>query len=287
MNFLLIASLVIELLLPAWVHGQAADWQEVVWREPQVRYLLADITLGGDVEMYRKYAVEERDPDSREAIRLWDAGVRVVNLKDFERKWIKNEFGKDGRVMRIVLRGSNRTIAGNEVMLTFDMRYEQHSMRIVLAKLSLGMPTTAFEHLKADPAVGEALRGWTDGARATNAEWFELLDGKDSRQLVYRGMRTPADGAQVRLNSDMAYPETNVRYFLADMYLGGSRDFYMRVAHAAHEMGCLEAVARHDAGVTVTNLQDLERKRIDGKVVITRKGTIQRIVGADVKLSTD
>jgi hypothetical protein len=30
------------------LHGQSADWQQVVWREPQVRYLLADLTLGGN-----------------------------------------------------------------------------------------------------------------------------------------------------------------------------------------------------------------------------------------------
>ena len=26
--------------------GQSVDWQEAVWREPQVRYLLADMILG-------------------------------------------------------------------------------------------------------------------------------------------------------------------------------------------------------------------------------------------------
>lgn len=59
--------------------AQSADWQNVIWREPQVRYLLADLSLnGGKTDLYRKYATEERDPDSREAIRLWDAGVRVL-----------------------------------------------------------------------------------------------------------------------------------------------------------------------------------------------------------------
>ena len=82
--------------------AQSADWQEVVWREPQVRYLLADMTLGGNTKLYRDYALTERDPDSREAIRLWDAGARVVNPNEFERKWVTNQFGKDGRVMRIV-----------------------------------------------------------------------------------------------------------------------------------------------------------------------------------------
>ena len=39
--------------------GQSADWQNVVWREPQVRYLLADMTLnGGNRSLYRKHAAE-------------------------------------------------------------------------------------------------------------------------------------------------------------------------------------------------------------------------------------
>ena len=70
-------------LMPRPVRAQSADWQSVIWREPQVRYLLADMTLGGNTKLYRDYATAERDPDSREAIRLWDAGARVVNTNGF------------------------------------------------------------------------------------------------------------------------------------------------------------------------------------------------------------
>ena len=92
-------------LLPSRGQAQSEDWQNVIWREPQVRYLLADMTLGGNTKLYRDYATTERDPDSREAIRLWDVGARVVNTNEFERKWVTNQFGKDGCVMRVVLRG--------------------------------------------------------------------------------------------------------------------------------------------------------------------------------------
>ena len=92
----------------ARLFAQSADWQSVVWRESQVRYLLADMALGGNTKLYRDYATTERDPDSGEAIRLWDAGARAVNTNEFERKWVTNQFGKDGRVMRVVQRGSMR-----------------------------------------------------------------------------------------------------------------------------------------------------------------------------------
>jgi len=275
-------------LTPIISMAQALDWQKGTWHEPQVRYLLADMTLGGDIELYRKYATaEEKDPDSREAIRLWDAGARVVNVRDFERKRLTNEFGKDGKVMRVVFRGSGRTIMGNEVLLTSDIAFEQHAVRKVLAALSLGLPAAEFEKQRGDASVSEALRRWNCGARVTNTDWFELARKGDSRMVVYRGTDKLIDGSQVRLNSDPAYSEANVRYFLADIFLGGSRAFYVRAAQAAHEMACQEAVARYDTGVTIANLAELERKKVNGKVVITRKGSNERIRGADVKLSTD
>src|SRR5262245_34606748 len=132
-------------MIPSTSIAQSADWQDVVWREPQVRYLLADLTLGGNTKLYRDYATTERDPDSREAIRLWDAGARVVNTNEFERRWVTNQFGKDGRVMRVVFRGSNRTITGKEVLLTSDLGFQNVAARVALLHFALGNPLLATE----------------------------------------------------------------------------------------------------------------------------------------------
>ncbi len=43
-------------MLTTGSRGQSADWQNVIWREPQVRYLLADMTGSGKTDLYRKYA---------------------------------------------------------------------------------------------------------------------------------------------------------------------------------------------------------------------------------------
>lgn len=40
------------------------------------------MTLGSNAKLYRIYATTERDPDSREAIRLWDASAHVVNTNE-------------------------------------------------------------------------------------------------------------------------------------------------------------------------------------------------------------
>ena len=267
--------------------SQSADWQEVVWREPQVRYLLADMSLGGNTKLYRDYATTERDPDSREAIRLWDAGARVINTNEFERKWVTNQFGKDGRVMRIVQRGSNRTIKGREVLLSSDLHFDEAGMRLSILSFALGQPVDTAGNGMRNANTAEAVRRWKAGARVLNLNWFAARGSGPARRLYYKGTATPADGSRVQLNSDLAYPEVNARYFLADMYLGGSRDFYHRAAEAAHEMGCQEAVARFDAGVRIANLDQLERKQVDGKTLVTRKGSNERIRGMDVKLSTD
>ena len=115
-------------LMPLPGRAQSADWQSVVWRGPQVRYLLADMTLGGNTRLYRDYAVTERDPDSREAYRTgeaahemgcqeavvrFDAGVKIINLDQFERKKV------DGKTL-ITHKGSNERISGMLVKLSTD-----------------------------------------------------------------------------------------------------------------------------------------------------------------------
>ena len=283
------ASVVLSamVLCPGPARAQSADWQAVIYREPQVRYLLADLTLGGNPGLYRDYAVREKDPDSVETIRLWDAGVRVVNTNDFERKWVANPCGKDGRVLRIVFRGSNRTITGNEIVLTSDRQFQQGPMRVILADLTLGRSPAFYESKRRDPNVAEALRRWADGARVANTNLFTARGHGKNRRLVYLGAEQPIDGALVKLNSDPAYPETNVRYFMADIALGGSLEFYRKAAEAAHEMGCLEAVRRTEDGYRITNLDQFERKKVSGQTLITRQGSDQRISGMEVRLSSD
>jgi hypothetical protein len=110
LRFLCLAAICV---LTGKAHAQSADWQRVIYREPQVRYLLADICMGGNASLYRKYAIEEKDPDSREAIRLFDAGARVVNTNDFERKWVDSQ-------TLITRKGSDTRISGMEVTFSSD-----------------------------------------------------------------------------------------------------------------------------------------------------------------------
>ena len=263
---------------------QSVDWQTVMWREPQVRYLLADMTGSGKTELYRKYAIEEKDPDSREAIRLWDSGVRVVNMADFERKWVTNKFGTDGRVFRVVFKGTDRTITGTEALLSNDGAIAQAPMRLTLLDLTVGAaPAGLAEQAKANPAVAEALRRFAAGCRVANGHLFE----RAGERLVFKATGRDADSSLIRLNSDVPWPEVNVRYFMADMALGGAIEFYRKAAQSAHEMGCWEAVRRTEEGYRITNLEEFERKQVKGQTLVTRKGSDERISGTWVKLSSD
>jgi hypothetical protein len=272
-------------MLAQCAQSQSAAWQQSVWHEPQVRYVIADMTFGGNVAMYRQYATEG-DPDSREAIRLWDIGARAANTNEFERKWLSNKYGKDGRVMRIVLRGTLRTISGDQVLLTTDGQYDCAKVRAVLLDLSLGADSKAYEVKRAeDHDTAEALRLWEAGARVINTNLFNARQGAEG--FFYRASGRPASLNRVTLNSDLPYNELNVRYFMTDMALGGSIEFYRGAAESAHEQNCLEAVRRTEDGYRITNLEQFERKKIDGNTVITRKGSNTRIYGMDVKLSSD
>ncbi|MCK6500602.1 MAG: hypothetical protein L6Q38_14095 [Nitrospira sp.] len=279
--------LALIMMWPGLACAQSADWQQVIWREPQVRYLVADMTLGGNVALYRDFATREKDPDSIEAVRLWDAGARVVNTNEFERRWLTNKFGRDGRVMRVVHRGTDRTITGNEVLLSSDTLIHQASVRIALAELTLGRPVATLQGAMANPEVAEAVRRWTAGCRVVNTNLFEARGSGPDRRLYFRNTDRLLDPFFIRLNSDVPYPETNVRYFMADIALGGSIEFYRAAAERDHEMGCLEAVRRTEEGFKVTNLDQFERKQVDGKTLITRKGANRRISGMEVQLSSD
>lgn len=282
------ASLFAAVAAGPHLSAQSADWTEVIWREPQVRYLLADMTSSGKTDLYRKYATEERDPDSREAIRLWDVGVRAINMADFERKWVTNRFGKDGRVFRVVQSGTDRTIAGSEVVFSNDGSFQQGPMRLALLDLTLGEQVKAYESAaNKDAAIAEALRRYSEGCRVSNAHLFVRNSHGNAPAFSFKGSDKPVDSAFIRLNSDVPFPEVNVRYFMADIALGGSIEFYRASAERNHEMGCLEAVRRTEEGYRITNLDQFERKKVDGKVLITRKGSNERISGMLVKLSTD
>jgi hypothetical protein len=79
--------------------------------EAQVRYILADIQLGDVAEYYRQFTDQ---PAVADAISRWDAGVRVTNIDQFERRIL---FYAGWKILYI---GTDTPIDGMDVVLSGD-----------------------------------------------------------------------------------------------------------------------------------------------------------------------
>ncbi len=80
--------------------------------ESHVRYILVDLQLGNVAFDYR---ADIADEETAEALRRWDAGIRVANTAKFERKTV------DGQWL-IVYVGTENPIIGMDVILTSGSR---------------------------------------------------------------------------------------------------------------------------------------------------------------------
>jgi hypothetical protein len=78
--------------------------------ESRVRYILTDIQLMNIPDPYRAQITDE---ETAEALRRWDAGIRVANLDRFERQRINGQW-------QIVYVGSEKPLTGSDVRLTSD-----------------------------------------------------------------------------------------------------------------------------------------------------------------------
>ena len=79
------------------------------WSEMEVRYILADIALGGPVDYYR---ARTDVPDAVEALRRYDAGVQCMNSAEFERTFVRGRGGWE-----ILYAGTSRRLWGYDVKL--------------------------------------------------------------------------------------------------------------------------------------------------------------------------
>jgi len=78
------------------------------YNEGRVRYILADIQIGGVADYYRRH----RSPEDKEAIRRWDSGLRVTNISRFERVIVP------GKGWQIVYKGTTQTVNPEDIKLT-------------------------------------------------------------------------------------------------------------------------------------------------------------------------
>jgi hypothetical protein len=171
------------------------------FNEAEVRSKIVDAQLGGVIGYYRRFD----DPNSVEAVRRWDAGVRVVNLDKFERKIIQ------GRGWLVVYRGTDLRAHCGEAVLTTDPDANPHSahsisrfekeVRSKIADAQLGGVIGFYRRFK-DPESVEAVRRWDAGIRIENIDRFErkVVPGK-GWQVVYKGTLEKADYGDFKLTA--------------------------------------------------------------------------------------
>ena len=250
-----------------------------VYKEPHVRYLIADMTLGGSPDYYKQHA---HDSVPATALKEWEAGARLMDTNRFEGRRIHTPYGES---MRVLFKGTERTVTGADVLLTTDLTFEQAPMRLVLADLTLGRPVAFYEAKKSDPSVAEALKRWGYGARAVNTNLFTARG--ERRELVYLANSRPLDGALVRLNTDPHFSESWLRYLIAEMQHGTPKEKFLSFGQRFHDYNCLEAVAYLEAGYKVTNLDRFELKPVKNNPTVVYKGTDKRVNPSDIRLTSD
>jgi hypothetical protein len=116
--------------------------------------------------------------------------------------WL-NRFGKDGRVMRVVFRGSNQTITGREVLLTSDLPFQTAAIRLALLEFSLGKPPSPVDARTQDINIGEAIRRFKAGVKITNLDDFESKKAKGKVLITRKGTKERISGWLVRLSTDL------------------------------------------------------------------------------------
>lgn len=93
-----------------WDTYELLSYAPLTTDESRVRYILADIQLGGVDGYYRAHVDSE---EAAEALRRWDVGITVTNIDQFERKLV-------GETWQVVYAGTETLINGMDVLLTID-----------------------------------------------------------------------------------------------------------------------------------------------------------------------
>lgn len=103
-------GVVLDTTIDPSVSKELLSFTPLLTDKARVRYILADIQLGNVIDYYRENISDE---ETAEAIRQWDAGIRVININDFERKLINGQW-------QVIYAGTETPINGSDVILSTE-----------------------------------------------------------------------------------------------------------------------------------------------------------------------
>jgi hypothetical protein len=130
-----------------------------------------------------------------EAVKRFDAGVKVRGIERFEKKPIP------GKGMLIAYKGTRIKVDWTDITLSTDPCCPQAAARYVLADIALGANPELYRRNTQVPAFSEAISLLESGAKTVNADHFERKDlpGK-GLVVVYRGTLRTINGMDVELS---------------------------------------------------------------------------------------
>ena len=162
--------------------------------ESEVRRMLADMQLGEkeNVDSFYRYAFPPDNITAKEAVRRWDANIRVTNADIFQRKEVK------GIGWVVTLKGRDVRAPGMDFGLSIDSL--ESEVRLKVCEMQLTGDSNLFR--SNDMANIEAHQRWHRGIRVKNIDQFERveIDGAWIISLDKRKDRAP--GMSVELTLD-------------------------------------------------------------------------------------
>jgi hypothetical protein len=183
---------------------QSAGYKEQKTDDEKVRYALTDIQLGGVEDYYRGYIQE--DPNIQKAIGLWDSGVRIVNIYQFNRVKIAD------KGWQVVYGGTDTIVDCSDMVITDDIGAtgnDNARIRYILADAQLGGVIDYYRQYINDPSTAEAVKLWNQGIRVVNINQFErIIVGNAGWKVVYAKTDATINGTDVVLTSDPATEST-------------------------------------------------------------------------------
>lgn len=246
--------------------------------DAKMRYVIADMQLGGKQveDYYRQYA--SQDPIIQQAITDYDNNVRIVNIYQFNRIYIENQG------WQIIYGGTdNIIIQAEDVVLTDDIKGTADfdvRVRYMLADMQLGNVVDYYRQFTDDLAVATAVKWWDIGVRVENIQQFERkIVGFAGWKVVYIGTENMIQGMDIKLVGEC---QAKINYILADIKLGNVLDYY---SARTNELAVSEAIKLWKQNVRVSNINDFERKTVrDLGWKVTYKGTNIPIFGTEAQI---
>jgi hypothetical protein len=174
------------------IHGMNAFLTTDPFNEDRVRVILLAISLGTPISYYRGFPNE---PHAVEAVRRWDAGVRVLNYENAEIKDI-------GDGLYVYFKNTNQRIHGMYAFLTNET-YNEDRVRYMLLDLSLGGPIDYYRNFPDDPNAVEAVKRWEAGVRVLNSDNTERKDIGEGIYIYFKNTAQRVYGMYAFLGGDV------------------------------------------------------------------------------------